>query len=223
MLSPTECSPQLLRADVYSGAADFSTKLDDLYDYCSRQVVSAPSATATVVDPVSPPEATTSPTVPKPAVLLRVPDPTRPDRLREAPSGPLEAQGSNPDMATIISALNAVLGYLEHLSGVEKEIVEKEGWNFDATTALLDLTKRMGRIPFGGGTSTQFDVQPSTESSKGKERETTPTLDSGTRRSIYNLDPKESVGSWLGQSSVEGECRFVFPTSFSILLRRPIV
>ena len=206
----TKCSPQLLVADVYSEAADFSLILEDLYNYCSRQIDYAPSTTATAtattatttVAPVSPPEATTSTPVSKPAILLRVPDPSRPERLPEVPSGPLEGLGSNENISTIVSALNAALCFVEHMSSVEREIMEKEGWNFDTTVALLDLTQRMRRIPFGGETSTRYDVQPSTKSSKGKERETTPA-------------PKESVLSWLGDSSVEGEFRIVFPTPFS--------
>ena len=112
--------------------------------------------------------------------------------MPEVPSGPLEGLGSNADISTIVSALNAALCFMEHMSSVEREIIEKKGWNFDTMVALLDLTQRMHRIPFGGETSTWYDVQPLTKTSKGKERETTPAL-------------KESVLSWLGDSLVEGE------------------
>ena len=177
-------------------------RVEELYDYCSRQVVTAP---------VSLPTASISTHLPGPALVVRVPDPSRPGQLPATPSNPSEAQGTIPEMATIVSALNTALTYLERMSGVEKEIIDKEGWNFDTTVALLDLTKKMGQIPFGGGSSSQFQGQPSAKSSKGKERE---TFDGHTQRAVTDVAPHDYFGSWLGQSPLQGEFRFISPMKF---------
>ena len=52
----------------------------------------------------------------------------------------------------IINALSSAASYLEHMAGIEEETAHSEGWNFDASVELISLSRRLGRIPFGGPT-----------------------------------------------------------------------
>ena len=112
------------------------------------------------------------------------------------------------DLATV-KALNGSMAYLERVLGIEQEVVEAESWNFDTSVELLELGKRLRRIPFGGETAKLFDVRPSFKpsqqfsksTSKGKEREI-PSSDQShhprpDNRTLFNRHPMESKDSWL--------------------------
>ena len=90
------------------------------------------------------------------------------------------------------------MAQLQQMMGVEAETVELESWNFDVSIELLKVTQKLGRIPFGGGSSTLFDTEPSLDS-KGKERDVKGKGRESDKRTIYNLHPKDSTDAWLGE------------------------
>ena len=88
--------------------------------------------------------------------------------------------------------------------GIEKEIIEVEEWNFDTAAELIQLSKQLCRIPFGGGFDT---LRPSEVSSrKGKEREV-PSATSHLDGSP-SIRPGEDIVSWLGNFPIQGKYRF---------------
>jgi hypothetical protein len=102
----------------------------------------------------------------------------------------------------IINALSSAASYLEHMAGIEEETAHSEGWNFDASVELISLSRRLGRIPFGGPTEKLYDIRPS-QSSKGKKRETFEAPDESGKRTIFNLDPKHFTDAWLGKNPLQ--------------------
>lgn len=149
-----------------------------------------------------------------------------PDHLAElasdigvlTPEHPSLSAAELDDLAAI-NGLTGVIAYLEHMMAIETEVVESEAWNYETSVQLIELGKRLRRIPFGGETSKLFDIKPSFRSvsaaaSKGKERE---TLTSRPKfRTIFNLHPKQSMDSWLGK--FPGKSQLLFCLWFLSLL-----
>ena len=119
------------------------------------------------------------------------------------------------DDLAIVNGLTGTISYLERMWSVEREVVESEAWNYDTAVELIELGKRLRRIPYGGETSKLFDVKPSFRSfpaalSKGKQRETpsNPAPSHPQLRSVFNLHPKQSMDSWLG--AIPGKSQLPF-------------
>jgi hypothetical protein len=161
--------------------------------------------------------------------------PLVPDHLAElasdigvlTPEQPSLSAAELDDLAAI-NGLTGVIAFLEHMVAVESEVVESEAWNYETSVQLIELGKRFRRIPFGGETSKLFDINPSFASfsaaaaaaaskGKGKERET-PTSRPKSR-TIFNLHPKESMDSWLGNIPGKSQIRnFYFAFVFYLII-----
>lgn len=111
------------------------------------------------------------------------------------------------DDLELIDNLTQAQNGLERLKDIEAEIVNNSKWNHDAAEALLGLTSKAKKIPFGTRAEL-FDLVPTVEqviqepsigqgpskiSTKGKEREANPSQ----RRSIYNVLPADGEDTWL--------------------------
>ena len=102
------------------------------------------------------------------------------------------------DLAICQDLVNTMV-VLQTMMGEEAEIVKAESWNFDTAVELIKVAQGLGQIPFGGGTPELFDVQPTLNSegrehdAKGKGRQR------DSKRTIFNLHPKDSMDVWLGK------------------------
>jgi hypothetical protein len=116
------------------------------------------------------------------------------------------------DDLELIDNLTQAQSELERLIDIEAEIVNNSKWNHDAAEALIALSSKAKRIPFGTRAEL-FDLRPtsttdtkeqgtgqgsSKPSTKGKERE----VDPPQRRSIYNLLPADAKDTWLRSSGI---------------------
>jgi hypothetical protein len=121
-----------------------------------------------------------------------------------SPENPHLGPADFEDLA-MVECLTSTMAYLEHSLGIEHEVVESETWNYDATVELLELAKRLGCIPFGGGTRNLFDTSPSLQpvpSHPTALQEALHATSSNMRppkRTIFNLHLKASMDSWMGK------------------------
>ena len=124
---------------------------------------------------------------------------------------------------------------LERLKDIEAEIVNTSKWNHDASEALLSLSSKAKRIPYGTR-SELFDLRPtgrpdrkelgtgqastSKTSTKGKEREANPGPPA--KRSIYNLLPVDAEDTWLRSPGMLGSTCIMGQDSITLyILLRP--
>lgn len=133
-----------------------------------------------------------------------------------SPATPPLSEEDRHDLA-LLDKLTQTHTRLQQVLALETEIVETEKWNFDAVTQLLDLAKRISRIPFASR-SAIFDLEPTAaepESSalpglaskgKGRLKEEVPK-----KKSVYHMIPNDARKGWAGSS---GEI-FLLPLSNS--------
>jgi hypothetical protein len=113
-------------------------------------------------------------------------------------------QSDIEDLA-LVEALRGTISYLDRSLSIEREVIESESWNYDAAVELIQLSRKLGHIPFGGGTDALFDIVPSFESealrtaTSPKERRVRGGTTSHAPRTLFNLHPKDSMDAWLGK------------------------
>ena len=214
--------------------ANILEELESLYDHCA-QSVSVPDSTANCLSDSSLSVMLSDP----PHSLVRVPISAPPnfisalhipnssiipssiatsvnlDQLASTLTATPAAKTLAEHDLALVTALTGAASYLEHLAEIEKEIIEAEGWNFDTAAELIELSKKLGHIPFGGGSN---KLHPSAvPSRKGKEREV-----SSQQEGSSTMDPEEDIVSWLGDFPIGGKSRF-WQSSFFLFCsaRRP--
>ena len=102
------------------------------------------------------------------------------------------------DLATCQNLVNMMV-HLQTVMGEETEIIRAESWNFDTAVELIKVAQVLGRIPFGGGTSNLFDVEPTLNSERNERDVKGKSWQSDSKRTIFNLHPKDSMDMWLGK------------------------
>jgi hypothetical protein len=122
-----------------------------------------------------------------------------------SPATPPLSEEDRHDLA-LLDKLTQTHTRLQQVLALETEIVATEKWNFDAVTQLLDLAKRISRIPFASR-SEIFDLEPTAaepESSalpglaskgKGRLKEEVPK-----KKSVYHMIPDDARKGWAGSS-----------------------
>ena len=133
----------------------------------------------------------------------------------------------------ILAALDCVAtldAHLQQLIAVEAEEVEAESWNFDTLQQMIELTEKVGKIPFPLP-SELYNLSPSGPSaSKGKGRadEQTedlspsgPSASKGTgsaddqtkedvkvKRTIFNFHPSDAQAEWWTETKRQSNHHF---------------
>ena len=142
---------------------------------------------------------------------------------------------------TLLAALddlNMFDAHLKQLSAVEAEEVEAESWNVDVLQEMIELSQKVGRIPFplsdklynltpsgpaskpkdnaGNGKLNTLQQMPnldktgSSASQKGKERAPDADRNPQIKRNIFNLHPRDAEKTWW--SNTREEYGMFFPS-----------
>ena len=112
--------------------------------------------------------------------------------------------------------LNMFDSRLKQLSAVEAEEVEAESWNVDVLQQIIELSQKVGRVPFPhadklfnltpsgpankpndiAGNDKPGNIHQMPTSAKGKERAPDVGDNPQIKRNIFNLHPQDAQKTW---------------------------